>query len=86
MSGPDWNWTSELENPCYDRATKTSCPDRCGGCQLNCPKWKAYEVKRDELYRKRLIQYQANSVIGEARHDIHMKYVKKQIRLKRMYR
>lgn len=86
MSELDWKTTSELESPCYDVKTKTDCPDRCGGCQLNCPKWKAYEAKRDELYKQRMIDREARSVIEETKCDLHTKHVKKQMRLKRMYR
>lgn len=86
MPNPNWKGTGELESPCYDVKTKTDCPRRCGGCQINCPEWKAYEVKREELYRQRRIDFQANSVIGDSRHQGHIKYVKKQQRLKRMYR
>lgn len=86
MSQLDWKGRGELENPCYDTKTKTDCPRRCGGCQLNCPEWKAYEVKRAELYRKRTVQYQANSVIEENKFDAHAKFVKKRERIRRIYR
>ena len=86
MSEPRLPGTNTLESPCYDVKTKTDCPDRCGGCQLNCPKWKKYEAERAEVYKQRRIEYEANSIIEETKCDIHAKHVKKQIRLKRMYR
>lgn len=86
MPKPNWHGTNELESPCYDTKTKTDCPRRCGGCQINCPEWKAYEVERAELYRKRTVQYNVNSIIVEKKYEAHTKYVKKQQRLKRMCR
>lgn len=86
MPGYEWRTTSELKNPCYDTETKTDCPDRCGGCQLNCPKWKAYLVERDELYKKRQIAYEANAPIEENKSDIHTRSMKKQMRRERIHR
>ena len=81
-----WNDGANLESPCYDRKTKTDCPDRCGGCQVKCEKWQAYVVERQKVYDKRLSDFQANSVIDENSYDAHMKRVKKQQRLKNYFR
>ena len=46
-----------MTNPCYDKPTRTDCPNRKAGCGASCPKWAAYVVERDrkyvERYRKR---------------------------------
>jgi hypothetical protein len=52
-------------SPCYDVATKTSCPKRKEGCSITCEKWAEYEKQRAEVYRQRIINAQANSVIIE---------------------
>ena len=36
-----------LPNPCH------GCTERFSGCAISCPKWKAYTIKRDEIYQKR---------------------------------
>ena len=46
-----------MDNPCYDKTTKTDCPERYPGCGADCPKWAAYVVKRDAEYIQRQIQY-----------------------------
>ena len=46
-----------MDNPCYNKATKTDCPDRHSGCGATCEKWAAYVVKRDAEYIQRQIQY-----------------------------
>ena len=40
---------NRIPSPC----TK-DCPDRKGGCQINCPRWAEYVKKRDEEYAQRL--------------------------------
>lgn len=47
-------------NPCYDRKTKTDCPNRCAGCSLNCSEWEAYAKERNDEYAKRRRQFQSN--------------------------
>lgn len=42
-----------FESPCYDRKTKTDCPDRCPGCSATCEEWKKYEKKRNKEYEQR---------------------------------
>ena len=46
-----------MGNPCYNKETKTDCPERYPGCGADCPKWAAYVVKRDAEYIQRQIQY-----------------------------
>ena len=86
MSKPNWTGTGVLENPCYDRKTETSCPRRCEGCQINCPEWKAYLVKRDEMYKNRQIKYEARSVVEEQRNQLATKSLKKKQSLRRIHR
>ena len=81
-----WNDRGNLESPCYDRETKTDCPDRCGGCQIKCERWQAYVVERQKVYDKRLSDFHANAVICESSYDAHIRHIKKQQRLKRYYR
>lgn len=42
-----------MDNPCYDKTTKTDCPERYPGCGATCEKWAAYVVERDAEYIKR---------------------------------
>ena len=42
-----------IDNPCYDRKTKTDCPERKAYCGVDCPKWKAYEEARAQEYARR---------------------------------
>lgn len=86
MSQLDWKGRGELQSPCYDPATKTDCPRRCGGCQLKCPEWKAYEAERAELYRQRTIQYEANVVINKYKSDAFAKHAKKKERLRKIFK
>lgn len=45
--------------PCYDKKTRTDCPDRYMnaetgiGCKSTCEKWKAYEEQRNKQYELR---------------------------------
>ena len=48
---------AKMDNPCYNKETKTDCPERYPGCGADCPKWAAYVVKRDAEYIQRQIQY-----------------------------
>lgn len=86
MAGPSRALSEKIDNPCYDSETKTDCPRRCGGCQVDCPEWKEYEAKRAELYRQRAVQYRANSIIKDIKYERHDKFLKKKQRLKRIYR
>ena len=42
-----------MKNPCYNKLTKTDCPDRKSGCGATCKKWADYVRERDEEYIKR---------------------------------
>ena len=42
-----------MVNPCYDKKTKTDCPDRKPGCGANCEKWAEYVKLRDAEYERR---------------------------------
>jgi hypothetical protein len=39
-------------NPCYDEATHTDCPNRRGGCAVNCKKWAKYCEERNKRYEE----------------------------------
>ena len=39
-----------MNNPCYDKETKTSCPKRCAGCLINCQDWTDYVMGRNQHY------------------------------------
>jgi hypothetical protein len=86
MPRPGWAETGALENPCFDSTTKTSCPRRCEGCHSNCPEWKAYEVKRDEMYAKRKVKYEARAIIEDTTNRIITKNLKKKQSLRRIKR
>ena len=60
-----------MKNPCYNKETKTDCPDRYSGCGADCPKWAAYVVKRDAEYIKRHIEN------AEKRHRISNRKARK---------
>jgi hypothetical protein len=45
-----------LDNPCYDKSTKTSCPHRKVGCAATCEEWSRYLEERDKEYKRRLQQ------------------------------
>ena len=51
-----------MENPCYNRQTKTDCPDRKCGCQVTCPKWAKYVEERDKEYEQRTIHRVAKEI------------------------
>lgn len=38
-----------LENPCG-----RDCADRKAGCAIDCPKWREYVEKRNEVYKARV--------------------------------
>ena len=48
---------AKMDNPCYNKETKTDCPERYPGCGATCEKWAKYVVKRDAEYIQRQIQY-----------------------------
>lgn len=86
MPEPRWTGTNELESPCYDRKTKTDCPRRCGGCQVDCPEWKAYCEERQKIYDKRAIESDVHAIMLEHSGDAYFKHVKKKQRMRRYYR
>lgn len=42
-----------MENPCYNRRTKESCPNRHGGCSVTCEKWQEYLSRRNQRYQEK---------------------------------
>lgn len=42
-----------MKNPCYNKETKTDCPDRHPGCGATCEKWAEYVKLRDAEYETR---------------------------------
>jgi hypothetical protein len=42
-----------MSHPCFDRETRTDCPDRHAGCAATCPKWAEYEQQKNERYAER---------------------------------
>lgn len=65
-----------MQNPCYDKPTKTDCPERKPGCGANCPKWAKYVEERNQLYKERNLE----SVIRNTLSPDHQKRIKHQIR------
>jgi hypothetical protein len=58
---------AKVPSPCYDELTKTDCPRRHSGCAINCPEWAEYEKQREEEYRRRARELEADrSLIGNA--------------------
>jgi hypothetical protein len=39
-----------MDNPCFDKKTRTSCPERCCGCASTCEKWAEYTEHRNKRY------------------------------------
>ena len=52
-----------MKVPCYNTETKTDCPRRHAGCSADCPKWNKYLKERDEDYKQRAIEYNANAAM-----------------------
>ena len=42
-----------MNNPCYNKKTKTDCQKRCVGCAKDCPEWTEYVRQRDVKYEER---------------------------------
>lgn len=61
-----------LENPCFDKKTKTSCSRRCAGCQVFCEDWAEYCRMREEVYKKRKERARVNDALS-MNIDIHVK-------------
>ena len=59
----------KLDNPCFDKKTKTDCPDRSVGCSITCTKWAEYTKRRAELRKKHFAEIAANSFINQTMYD-----------------
>lgn len=68
-----------MQNPCYNKATKTDCPKRSVGCGENCPEWKKYVESRDKAYIERALVANANRTLT----DGHLQRIKKSLKNKR---
>ena len=55
-----------MNNPCYDKKTKTDCPRRHSSCALDCPEWAKYCEERGKEYKRRLINTEKDFLIGKA--------------------
>lgn len=64
------------KNPCYDTETRTDCPKRHGGCQLDCSEWDEYVKKRNTEYDKKFTQNEFNYAIYECRSNYILKKLK----------
>lgn len=66
-----------IEPPCYDKGSKTDCPDRHVGCASTCPKWAEYVENRDEEYRQKEIRANAKLLRDDAYHkEARKRYIK----------
>ena len=50
-----------MKHPCYNKETKTDCPDRRVACGASCPKWAAYIAEREKIYTERKMTNLARS-------------------------
>lgn len=55
-----------MKCPCYDTETKTDCPKRHCGCQVDCPDWAEYVEARDDMYKKREADRRAGEIAYSA--------------------
>lgn len=55
-----------IENPCYDRKTKTDCTKRKSGCHATCKEWAIYQAAKNEEYRRRKFDYECGVILFEA--------------------
>lgn len=59
------------------------CPERTGGCQAKCARYKTYEGKRNRKYREKLISYVAmQDTYG--RKKCRAKFLKDEKKIKRI--
>ena len=63
-----------MDNPCYNKSTKTDCPDRTEGCAITCPKWTKYVEERDKYYVDRT---RAKNRHREVLTDGHVRRIRK---------
>jgi hypothetical protein len=52
-----------MSHPCFDEKTRTDCPRRHCGCAVDCPDWAAYQKEREESYKKRARELEADRAI-----------------------
>lgn len=71
-----------LNSPCFNKETKTDCPDRKGGCAVNCPKWAKYVEEREEEYQQRKIECDAKQLAMREYYDYRAKVQRRRIRNK----
>ena len=64
------------DNPCFDKKTRTSCPDRCVGCASSCKRWEAYVTERDAQYKQNMEGKETDAYMIE-RHQKVRKALKK---------
>jgi hypothetical protein len=69
-----------MENPCFDSSTKTDCPDRHGGCHIECERWAEYVEKRNKHYEQRHKEVNGAVDASKAREDRHTRYLKAKMR------
>lgn len=67
-----------MTNPCYNKETKTDCPDRKAGCGGSCTKWLEYEKNRNEGYKAKLkvsasIPFNETSAERKIKYDMRMR-------------
>ena len=70
---------TNMENPCFDSSTKTSCPDRHGGCFATCDKWAKYVEERNKKYNRRRKEVIGAVDASEARQVQYTRYLKKKM-------
>lgn len=66
-----------MESPCFDKKTKTDCPDRHKGCANTCSRWATYVSERDKEYQRRRRMSDANGALIDsmsARTTLRYKY------------
>ena len=65
-----------MTNPCYDKPTRTDCPNRKAGCGASCPKWAAYVEERDRRYKENYRKRQSSPL----NYALSAKALKREIR------
>lgn len=63
-----------MKNPCFDKKTRTDCPDRCAGCGATCEKWKEYEQNRNQMYARK--KEESDRIGGEIKQKQRLKKLK----------
>lgn len=75
-----------MKNPCFNEETRTDCPKRCAGCAVNCPEWAKYVEERNEEYRRRKIQTDADCVIWDGRSKMYKRLAMQKLQSGRSHR